>query len=130
MTKQDQKLYGTSCSWGEREEVGVWDAPHTLFPTCISAILSYRHFIALLKRLQFHCIVGRNTTSGPAHFRIKFADSLGDSEESNLGNSIADSMAAVFNDTTIAIINNGGIRYCVQVVQKNVDFSSIFCDFF
>ena len=35
---------------------------------------------------------------------------FGDSYESNLGNAIAESMAAVYNDTNIALMNNQGIR--------------------
>jgi len=43
-----------------------------------------------------------------------FIPGIGDSEESNLGNAIADSMATAYNDTTIAIINNGGIRNNIE----------------
>ena len=31
--------------------------------------------------------------------------------ETNLGNAITDSMVVAFNETTIAFINDGGIRY-------------------
>lgn len=37
-------------------------------------------------------------------------EEFNDSAESNMGNLLTDSMAAVYNDTWIAFINNGGIR--------------------
>ena len=39
----------------------------------------------------------------------------GDSEESNIGNAITDSMIAVYEDASIAMVNNGGIRSSIPV---------------
>jgi len=38
----------------------------------------------------------------------------GDSEESKLGNAVTDSMTRVYEDTTMAVINNGGIRNAIE----------------
>ena len=37
-------------------------------------------------------------------------DGQTDSSESKLGNALADSMLDVYEDTTMALLNNGGIR--------------------
>ena len=40
-----------------------------------------------------------------------FVEEGGSQGETNLGNAITDSMVVAFNETTIAFINDGGIRY-------------------
>ena len=55
---------------------------------------------------------------------VEVKDEESDSVESNMGNLIADSMAAVYPDTSIAFMNNGGIRNRFEI--GNITLEDIF----
>jgi len=56
---------------------------------------------------EYRTVVG-NTT-------VEVKEEYNDSVESNMGNLLTDSMAAVYENTTIAFLNNGGIRNRFEV---------------